>query len=83
VGATDSVTDSRTGTDGRRANGSGFDRVSTQLNHLLNPTASGWVGLSVRRVVGFGGRVCGGGMANGWEADKRIDDSESLNPLIR
>jgi len=34
----------------------GFDK----LNHLLNPTASGWVGLSTRRVVGFGGRVCGG-----------------------
>jgi hypothetical protein len=140
----------------------GFDK----LNHLLNPTASGWVGLSLRRVVGFGGRVrggkpstnettnlrrmddvqmgvasgwvglsvwrvvgfggrvCGGKpstnekhddewtmckweslragdgcpcggfwisagasvgewMTNGWEADKRMDDSGSLNPLIR
>ena len=36
--------------NGRCANGSGFDR--------LNPTASGWVGLSLRRVLGFGGRVC-------------------------
>jgi hypothetical protein len=25
----------------------------------------------------------GEGMTNGWEADKRMDDSESLNPLIR
>jgi len=41
-------------------NGSGFDR--------LNPTASEWVGLSastgsaqrLRRILGFGGRVCGG-----------------------
>ena len=39
-------------TNGRCANGSGFDR--------LNPTASGWVGLSLRRIVGFGGRVRGG-----------------------
>jgi hypothetical protein len=44
---------------------------------------SDWVGLSLRRVVGFGGRVCGGKVTNGWEADKRMEDSESLNPLIR
>ena len=31
-----------------------------KLNHLLNPTASGWGRLSLRRVVGFGGRGCGG-----------------------
>jgi hypothetical protein len=46
--------------------------------------ASGWVGLSVRRVVGFGERVRGGkGATNGWETDKRMEDNESLNPLIR
>ena len=41
--ATDSVTDSRTGTDGRRANGSRFG---------LGGLVPGWV-------LGFGGRVCG------------------------
>ena len=40
--STDSVTDSRTGTDGRRANGSRF----------------GVGGLSLWRMLGFGGRVC-------------------------
>ena len=68
--STDFVTDSRTGTDGRRAGGSGFDR--------LNPTASGWVGLSLRRVLGFGGHVRGvvNGLChgltdgNGWAARK-------------
>jgi hypothetical protein len=35
-------------------------------------------------ILDFGGCVRGeGGMINGWEADKRMDDSESLNPLIR
>jgi len=71
-------------TNGCRANGSDFDR--------LNPTASEWAGLSastgsaqrLRRVVDFGGRVCGGkGVTNGWETDKRMENSESLNPLIR
>ncbi len=47
--------------NGRCANGSSFDK--------LNPTASGWVGLStstgsvqrLRRILGFGGRVYGMG----------------------
>ena len=42
--STDSVTDSRTGTDGRRANGSRF----------------GLGGLVPTRILGFGGRVRGG-----------------------
>jgi len=38
----------------------------------------------LRRVVDFGGRVCGGkGVTNGWETDKRMENSELLNPLIR
>jgi hypothetical protein len=45
--------------------------------------ASGWAGLSLRWIVGFGGGVGGGKVTNGWEADKRMEDSESLNPLIR
>jgi len=31
-----------------------------QAQPPLNPSASGWVGLSLRRVLGFGGRVRGG-----------------------
>ena len=54
------------------------------MNDVQMGVTSEWVGLSVRRVVGFGGRVRGGkGVTNGWETDKRMEDSESLNPLIR
>jgi hypothetical protein len=35
--------------------------------------ASGWVGLSVRRVVGFGGRVCGGNRPRMKTTNKRIN----------
>lgn len=55
----------------------------------VNPCLSTWKSLRTGRGCpwadsGFR-RAClrGGGMANGWEADKRMDDSESLNPLIR
>ena len=53
-------------------------------------TMRGW-----KVASGGGGYPCGGlwvsagvsvgreGVTNGWEADKRMDDSESLNPLIR
>jgi hypothetical protein len=36
--------------------------------------ASGWVGLSLRRVVGFGGRVCGGKPSTNGVTNKRMDD---------
>jgi len=50
----------------RCANGSGFDK--------LNPTASGRVGLSLRRVVGFGGRVRGGKPSTNETTNSRMDD---------
>jgi len=49
-----------------------------------NGSRFGLGGLVPGRVLGFGGRVRGvGGVTNGWETDKRMEDSESLNPLIR
>jgi len=49
---------------GGRGRGVMHSRTETttlrRMDDVQMGVASGWVGLSLRRVVGFGGRVCGG-----------------------
>jgi len=65
---------------GRRERG----QCAMDASARANGSRFGLGGLVPGRVLGFGGRVRGvGGVTNGWETDKRMEDSESLNPLIR